>query len=211
MRLNPAMDKIDFRKERRDLYAPTAKDFSIVEVPPFHFFLIDGQGDPNTSEAYGQAVEALYALSYATKFASKKQLERDYVVAPLEGLWHSEHKNAFPDRQKDKWSWTMMIRQPDWITADLVDVARDTSAKKKLAALDQVRAELFEEGKSVQILHVGSYDDEAPTISRLHAEFLPENGLVENGLHHEIYLGDPRRVEPAKLKTVLRQPVRPKR
>jgi hypothetical protein len=211
MRLNPAMDKIDLRKERPDLYAPTAKDFSIVDVPPFHFFLIDGKGDPNTSEDYAHAVEALHALSYATKFASKKQLERDYVVAPLEGLWHADDPSAFTDRQKGDWSWTMMIRQPDWITEDLVDVARDASAKKKLTALDQVRAEQYDEGRAVQILHVGSYDDEAPTIARLHGEFLPENDLVENGLHHEIYLGDPRKVEPAKLKTVLRQPVRAKK
>lgn len=205
------MDKIDFRAERPDLYKPSAKEFSIVEVPPYHFLIVDGRGDPNTSEAYAQAVEALYALSFTLKFTSKKQLERDYVVAPLEGLWHSEHRDAFPDRQKDLWSWTMMIRQPDWITESMVDATRAAVAKKDLVALDLVRSELFEEGKSVQILHVGSYDDEAPTIARLHAEFLPENGLVENGLHHEIYLSDPRRVEPAKLKTILRQPVRPAR
>lgn len=211
MRLNPPMDKIDFRAERPDLYKPSAEQFSIVEVPPYRFLIVDGRGDPNTSEAYGQAVEALYALSYALKFASKKQLERDYVVLPLEGLWHSEHRDAFPNRRKDQWSWTMMIRQPDWITDDMVDDARSTSAKKNLVALDAVRSELFEEGKSVQIMHIGSYDDEAPTIARLHEQFLPENGLVENGLHHEIYLGDPRRVEPAKLKTILRQPVRPRR
>ena len=205
------MDKIDFRKERPDLYAPSAKDFSVVEVPPYRFLIVDGRGNPNTSEAYAQAVESLYALSYSLKFASKKQLQRAYVVAPLEGLWHSEHRDAFPNRQKDLWSWTMMIRQPDWITDGMVDDAREATAKKKLAALDLVRSELFEEGKSVQILHVGSYDDEAPTIARLHAEFMPANGLVENGLHHEIYLSDPRRVEPAKLRTVLRQPVRPRR
>jgi hypothetical protein len=209
LRLNPGMDKVDFRRERPDLYAPGSKDFSVVEVPPYVFLSVDGHGDPNTSPDYAAALEALYALSYAAKFASKNDLELDYVVAPLEGLWHSEHRDAFPNRVKDQWSWTMMIRQPDWITDEMVDAAHEKAEKKNLSALPLVRLQRFEEGKSVQILHVGSYDDEGPTIARLHAEYLPEQELTENGLHHEIYLNDPRKTEPAKLKTVLRQPVRP--
>lgn len=213
MRLNPGMDKaidkVDFRRERPHLYAPGSDDFSVVEVPPFDFYLIDGHGDPNTSPDYAEALEALYALSYAAKFANKAIGGRDYVIAPLEGLWHSEHRDAFPNRAKDQWSWTMMIRQPEWLTEQVRDVARSKSEKKQLAALPKVRFERFEEGKSVQILHIGSYDDEGPTIARLHAEYLPANGLVENGLHHEVYLSDPRRTEPQKLRTILRQPVRP--
>jgi hypothetical protein len=209
MRLNPDMDKVDFRRERPDLYAPGKNDFSIVEVPPFEFLSVDGHGDPNTSPDYAAALEALYALSYAAKFASKNDLGRDYVVAPLEGLWHSEHRDAFPNRNKDQWSWTMMIRQPDWITDEVRDAARAKVEKKDLPALANVRAQRFEEGKSVQILHIGSYDDEAETIARLHSEYLPDQGLTENGLHHEIYLNDPRRTEPSKLKTILRQPARP--
>ena len=120
------MNKVDFRRERPDLYTPGSKDFSLVEVPPFTFLMVDGHGDPNSSPDYAQALEALYALSYAVKFASKLDLGRDYVVAPLEGLWHSENLDAFVTRSKDQWSWTMMIRQPDWITDDMGDAARAT-------------------------------------------------------------------------------------
>jgi hypothetical protein len=199
--------KIDFRTERRDLYATSAKDFSVVEVPAFRFAMVDGLGDPNTSPEYTRAVEALYSVSYAAKFASKADLDRDYVVGPLEGLWDADRMAAFVDRSKDEWSWTMMIRQPDWLPPELWEQAVAKAAKKR-PGVAEVRLESFEEGLSVQILHVGSYDDEGPTIARLHSEFLPANGFVETGRHHEIYLSDPRRVEAAKLKTVLRQPVR---
>ena len=203
------MEKVDFRRERTDLYNPGTKHFTEVDVPDFAFLMIDGEGDPNTSESYAQALEALYSLSYAAKFASKQSLDRDYVIAPLEGLWHSDRMESFVDRSKSEWKWTMMIRQPDWLEEEMVDDARAKSEKKGLASLASVRWQRFAEGASVQILHVGSYDDEAPTIARLHTEYLPQHGLVENGLHHEIYLSDPRRVDAAKLKTILRQPVRP--
>jgi hypothetical protein len=208
MHLTWRMEKVDFRRERTDLYNPSAKDFTEVDVPDLAFLMIDGEGDPNASESYAQALEALYALSYAIKFASKQGLDRDYVVAPLEGLWHSDRMSSFVDRSKSEWKWTMMIRQPDWLDEGMVDDARAKSEKKGLASLGDVRWQRFAEGTSVQILHVGSYDDEAPTIERLHSEYLPQHGLVENGLHHEIYLSDPRRVDAAKLKTILRQPVR---
>lgn len=199
--------KIDFRAERRDLYAPGAMDFSVVEVPEFSFAMVDGHGDPNTSPDYVRAVEALYSVSYAAKFASKAELHRDYVVGPLEGLWHAERMESFADRSKGEWSWTMVIRQPDWLTPELWDAAVAKVAKKRPGAED-VRLEAYAEGLSVQILHVGSYDEEGPTLARLHDEWLPEHGFVETGRHHEIYLSDSRRVEAAKLKTVLRQPVR---
>lgn len=205
------MDKTDFRAERKDLYAPTAKDFSIVDVPAFDFAMIDGHGDPNTSTEYANAVEALYSVSYAAKFASKLELGRDYVVGPLEGLWTAVDPSAFTSRSKGDWSWTMMIRQPDWLTGQIRDLAVAKASTKNLPALELLRFEALAEGLSVQILHVGSYDDEAPTIARLHDEFLPAHGYIETGPHHEIYLSDPRKVAAAKLKTILRQPVAPKR
>ena len=198
--------KSDFRAERRDLYSPKAGDFSVVDVPEFLFAMVDGHGDPNTSPDYARAVESLYSVSYAAKFASKAELDRDYVVGPLEGLWDAERMEAFLDRSKGEWSWTMMIRQPDWITPELFERAVAKAVKKQPAA-EAVRLEAYAEGLSVQILHVGSYDDEGPALARLHQEFLPANGYEETGRHHEIYLSDPRRIEAAKLKTVLRQPV----
>lgn len=201
--------KTDFRTERRDLYAPSAAQFSVVEVPPFRFAMVDGRGDPNVSPEYADAVASLYAVSYAAKFASKAETGDDYVVGPLEGLWDAERRAAFLDRSKGEWRWTMMIRQPDWLTAELFARAV-AKASAKRPGVSAVRLETFTEGLSVQILHIGSYDDEGPTIARLHEEFLPARGYVETGRHHEIYLSDPRRVEPSRLKTVLRQPVRPR-
>ena len=203
------MPKVDFKKEYKELYAPPKK-FVIVEVPELQFLMVDGHGDPNVAQEYQEAVEALYAVAYKIKFSSKKQLERDYVVPPLEGLWWAEDMASFSTaRDKSKWDWTMMIMTPDWITADIFAEAVDQVRKgKNPAALNKVRLESYYEGLSVQIMHIGSYDDEGPTLMKLHNEFLPENGYAENGKHHEIYLSDPRKVAPEKLKTVLRQPVR---
>lgn len=206
LRFTGRMVKLDFRQERTDLYSPP-REFTEVVVPEFSFLMVDGRGDPNTDPRYAEAVEALYSVSYAAKFASKQQLDRDWVVAPLEGLWWSDDPVSFSSASKADWNWTMMIRQPDWLTADLMDAAFAKSAKKELPALGSVRLESFAEGRSVQILHIGPYDDEAPTVARLHDEYLPQLGLVENGQHHEVYLGDPRRTEPDRLKTILRQPV----
>lgn len=191
---------MDFRAERKDLYSP-AKEFVVVDVPEFDFLMVDGHGDPNTSPAYAAAVEALYSLSYAVKFASKNQLGRDYVVGPLEGLWPGT--GIAP---KSEWSWTLLIRQPQWLTQDQWDAARAKIAAKNLPSAEAVRLESFAEGLSVQVLHVGSYDDEAPTIAAMH-EWLAASGYSERGIHHEVYLSDARRTAPAKLRTVLRQPV----
>lgn len=202
------MDKVDLRAVHRELYSPP-REFVRVVVPPLRYLQIDGEGDPNTAPAYTEAVEALFPLAYAVKFASKKDLGRDYVVGPLEGLWTAEDPGTFVRREKDAWSWTLMILQPDWLTdAFVADVARATRRKKGLPALDRVRFVTYDEGDSVQVLHVGSYDDEAPTLARLHDEYLPAHGLTFNGPHHEIYLSDVRRTAPEKLRTVLRQPVR---
>lgn len=202
------MEKIDFKKAFRTLWQPPAGRFVLVEVPRMQFLMIDGEGDPNTAPAYARAVEWLYSVSYPLKFMSKKELGRDYTVPPLEGLWWAKDLSVFIDRNKDAWSWTMMIMQPDWITSAMVSAAVDKAGAKLGAAPGSLRLEPFEEGLSVQTMHVGSYDEEGPVIRRLHEEFIPRNGLVENGHHHEIYLSDPRKTEPAKLKTVLRQPVR---
>ena len=202
------MEKIDFRKTFKALWQPPAGRFVLVEVPRMQFLMIDGEGDPNTAPAYARAVEWLYSVSYPLKFMSKKELGRDYTVPPLEGLWWAKDLSVFIDRDKDAWSWTMMIMQPDWITPAMVSAAVDKAAAKLGAASGSLRLEPFEEGLSVQAMHIGSYDEEGPVIRLLHEEFIPQNGLVENGHHHEIYLSDPRKTEPAKLKTVLRQPVR---
>lgn len=204
-----AMDKYDIKKARRELYAPSAKDFVVVDVPELRYLAVDGHGDPNTSAAYVDAVEALFTVAYTLKFASKKALGRDFVVGPLEGLWRADDPRAFVTRDKDAWAWTMMISQPDWITEDMVRTAVAEAARKKdNPALAGLRLLSVTEGRCVQILHVGSYDDEAPTLDRLHHRYLPDNGLTFNGDHHEIYLSDARRTEPAKLKTILRQPVK---
>jgi hypothetical protein len=203
------MSKIDFKKELKHLYNPP-KTFTTVDVPPMNFLMIDGHGDPNTAQVYKDAVEALYAVAYKIKFASKKDLGQDYVVPPLEGLWWAEDMDTFTiNRDKSTWDWTMMIMQPEWITQEMVEQAVQQVAKSKdLPALPRLRLETYHEGLSVQILHVGTYDNEGPTLARLHHEYLPQNGLIVAGKHHEIYLSDPRRTAPEKLKTVLRQSVR---
>lgn len=201
------MNKIDFKKELKELYNPSSRDFTIVDVPKMNYLMIDGQGNPNTSPDYADVVEALYSVAYTLKFSSKK-LGKDYSVMPLEGLWTADELDAFTTRAKDTWKWTMMIMQPNWITDDMVKSAIETVRKKKNPrALDRIRFEAYEEGTSVQIMHVGSYDDEAPTLHKLHTKYMPEHGFTFGKPHHEIYLGDPRRTAPAKLRTILRQPV----
>ena len=179
----------------------------MIDVPTMQFVKIDGKGEP-AGDAYAEAVAWLYAVSYPINFCSKIDLERDYTVPPLEGLWWAEDMSAYANNDRDSWLWTLMIMQPEWITADMFDTGLTKAQKKLGAPPETLRFEPFAEGLSVQIMHIGSYADEAPTIARLHREFLPDNGMVENGHHHEIYIGDPRRTAPQKLKTVLRQPVR---
>lgn len=204
------MRKIDFKKELKHLYAPGKSDFVVVQVPPMSFLQIDGHGDPNTAVEYQEALEALYAAAFKIKFMSKKELGRDYVVPPLEGLWWAQDMGSFTSqRDKSAWDWTMMIMQPEWITSDMYHSAvSEVSAKKVLPALHKLEFLTCDEGLSVQILHLGSYDDEGPTILRMHSEWMPANGYAENGKHHEIYLSDPRKTAPEKLRTVLRQPIK---
>lgn len=207
------MNKIDFKKEWKHLYRPSAKEFVVVDMPPLQYLMIDGHGDPNVAQEYQDAIEALYAVTYKIKFASKKELGRDYVVPPLEGLWWAEDMEAFTTRQdKSAWDWTMMIMQPEWIAEEMFAVTvQQVDKAKGLPALPKLRLEAYHEGLSVQILHIGSYDDEGPTLHRMHHEFIPQNGYEMVGKHHEIYLSDMRKVAPEKLRTVLRQPVKPAR
>ncbi len=203
------MIKVDFKKTLKHLYRPS-KEFTVVDVPEMQFLMVDGHGDPNTAQEYKDAIEVLYAVAYKMKFASKKTLEKDYTVPPLEGLWWAEDMAAFNSaRDKSQWDWTLMIMTPDWISLELfTDAVAQVRKAKNPVAMDKIRLESYNEGLSVQIMHVGSYDDEGPVLAKMHSEFIPGNGYIQNGRHHEIYLSDPRRVAPEKLKTVLRQPIR---
>jgi hypothetical protein len=206
------MPIIDLRKQFKHLYQPSAKKFSIVDVPPLNFLMIDGTGNPNTSQDYRDALEALYGLSYTLKFGVKLgkygKKKCDYPVMALEGLWWMDDMREFSEARKDEWKWTMMMMQPDIITPDQVELARaDLIKKKSPVAAPQIRFESYHEGLSAQIMYFGPYADEGPTIQRLH-EFIVESGHQLRGKHHEIYLSDPRRTAPEKLKTVIRQPLK---
>ncbi len=202
------MDKIDFRKLHTELYAPPRGRFVSVDVPAMQFVKVDGAGNPNTAPAYRKALEWLYSTSYAMKFAAKKAVGTDYVVPPLEGLWWSDDPASFTARRKDDWKWTMMIMVPDFVDRAMFDAAVAKASGKLGAPPASLRLEAYDEGRCLQTLHVGSYDDEAPVLAALHDEIMPAQGLTFAGHHHEIYLSDPRKVAPEKLRTILRQPVR---
>jgi hypothetical protein len=200
--------KVDLKKELKHLYRPSAKTVSVVNVPSMKFLMIDGRGNPNISPQYAQAVEAVFALAYALKFKIKKsEAGVDYAVTPLESLWWTEDMSQFNLNDKEAWQWTMMIMQPDYITADLLAKALPEVEKKRNnnAALKAVRFESYHEGLSAQIMHNGSYAEEAPTIALLH-DYIIQDGNKLRGKHHEIYLNDPRKTQPTKLLTVIRQP-----
>jgi hypothetical protein len=200
--------KLDLKKDLKHLYNASAKEVVMVDVPPFSFLMIDGAGDPNTAPEYQQALEALYGVAFTLKFAIKNgELGIDYPVMPLQGLWWADDPSDFRLGRKDNWQWTMMILQPDCVTQALVDQALEQVRRKKdLPALPALRFERFREGLAAQILHIGPYAAEAPTIARLH-QFIADSGRHLTGKHHEIYLGDPRKSAPEKLKTIVRQPV----
>lgn len=204
----PMAEKVDL-KRTLDAYQARRNQFRILGVPTMQYVMVDGHGDPNTSPQYVAAVEALYRVSYALKFASKRELGRDYVVMPLEGLWWADDMETFTSRRdKSMWRWTMMVMTPDWISGDLfATVVQQVRTQEAPPRPDQLRLVSLAEGLCVQTLHVGSYDDEAGVLERMHSEFIPVNGLRMTGKHHEIYLSDPRRTAPEKLRTILRQPV----
>lgn len=204
------MTKVDLKRTIPS-YTASRGAFEVVEVPPLRYLMVDGHGDPNASAQYTDAVAALFGTAYRLKFLSKIELGRDYVVMPLEGLWWSDDMATFTtSRDKSRWSWTMMILVPEWIEEVHAERARRAAAEKgDSAALGSLRLGDLAEGTCVQTLHVGSYDDEAPVLADMHERFIPAHGLRMTGRHHEIYLTDPRRSAPERLRTVLRQPVEP--
>lgn len=203
-----AAAKVDFRKQLRHLYHPSAKEVVVVNVPAMPFLMVDGTGNPNISQEYQEAVEALYAVAYALKFLLKKEQGVDYAVMPLEGLWWAPDMREFSVEHKETWLWTMMIAQPQEVNAALFEQARaQVQRKKPSPALAKMRLEPFHEGLAAQIMHLGPFAAEGPTIARLHA-FIREQGYAFDGTrqkHHEIYLSDPRRAALENMRTVIRQ------
>lgn len=208
-----SMDKLDLRKQLRHLYQPSANKVEVVDVPTLKFAMIDGVTEPGclpgNSPAFQDAVKALYSISYALKFASKQRTSIDYTVMPLEALWWVED-GVFDISKPHNWHWTAMIMQPEHITDAMFEEAmRRSSDKQPSSALGRLRLEAFSEGLCMQTMHVGPYSSEPETISRMEA-FAAEMDYALRGKHHEIYIGDPRRSAPERLKTVIRQPIRPK-
>ena len=202
------MEKINYKKELRHLYQPSAKEVEVIDVPQMNFLMIEGEGDPNTSKAFQDAVEALYSLAYTLKFMVKKgAVGIDYGVMPLEGLWWVDDMTQFSIEKKNEWKWTLMIMQPEVVTKELFkEAVKEVRKKKNPVALTNIRFESFSEGKAAQILYIGPFFEEGPTIERIHT-FIAENGYVLSGKHHEIYLSDMRKTAPEKLKTIIRQPM----
>ncbi len=201
------MPKIDLKKENKEFYYPSTKDVSVVDLPEMKFLMIDGHGDPNTSQEYQDAMETIFPVSYKTKFVSKKEKSQDYVVLPLEGLWWVQNMEDFSMDDRSSWQWTVMIRQPDFITQTMINKAiKELEKKKNLPLLSRLRFETFKEGLAVQIMHIGPYGEaEAPAVQKLH-EYIEDEGYKLRGKHHEIYISDMRRTKPEKLKTLIRQP-----
>lgn len=201
------MPKVDLKRELKHLYQASAKEVVEVEVPAFQFLMIDGEGDPNTSRAYAEAVEALFSVSYTAKFMVKKgEQGTDYAVMPLEGLWWSDDMSAFISNDRSKWKWTMMIMQPHFVEEAVIQAAIvEVKRKKALPAASALRLENFAEGSCAQILHIGPFSEEGPTIQRVH-DFIGERSAL-TGKHHEVYLSDVRRTDPTRWKTIIRQPM----
>jgi hypothetical protein len=203
------MEKLDLKKQWKHLYQPPATTITTVDVPPLNYLMVDGEGDPNTSPAFTHAIEVLYSLSYTLKFSLKKSPQPvDYGVMPLEGLWWANDPGEFHRKDKSTWKWTAMILQPEFIGHSQVNAAfNEVRKKKNPAALNRARLETLHEGTAAQILYVGPFSDEGPTIQRIH-DFIHAAGKELFGKHHEIYLSDPRRTAPEKLKTIIRQPMK---
>jgi hypothetical protein len=200
------MKEVDYKREFSELYRQD-ETVSLVDVPPFDYLMIDGRGDPNTSPEFAAAIETLYPFCYAIRSRVMESEDLKFVVMPLEGLWWAEDMEAFDAGEKADWEWTLMIVQPDVVTDDIVDRAReDVRENKDLPALSTVRYETFDEGLAAQTLHVGPFSEEGPTVERVH-EFIDENGYARRGAHHEIYLSDMRRTDPERLRTIVRQPI----
>ena len=203
------MEKIDLKKSHKRLFTAPAGEFVLVDVPQLLFLKVDGHGDPNVEPTYARALQWLYSTAYGMKFAAKAALGKDFTVAPLEGLWRADDPASFVARRKSEWNWTMMIMVPGFVDEPLFEAAGAKAEKKLGERPESLRLEPYHEGPSLQALHIGSYDDEGPLLASLHDEIMPAGGYDFAGDHHEIYLSDPRRTEASRLKTILRQPVRP--
>lgn len=201
------MEKLDLKKTNKECYAPSHKQPSIVDVPTYNFIMLDGHGNPNTHPDYAEVVSALYQFAYALKFHIKKTQGSDYAVMPLEGLWWIAEGLSFSSDNKDDWEWTMMIVQPAMVTDEHIhEIRKQLAVKKPSSWLEKLRYEPYTEGLSVQIMHIGPYNTEATNIQLMH-KFAQTHGYALRGKHHEIYLSDPRRTQPEKLKTIIRQPI----
>lgn len=201
------LTKLDLKQDFNSLYQVPTKKVVLVDIPALTYLMIDGKGNPNISQDYQVALNALYKMAFTLKFMIKKEMSIDYPVMPLEGLWWTDDTLHFSMDAKDTWYWTMMIMQPSCVTVELVEQAREQLQRKDVPSLEKIRLEGLREGLSAQIMHMGPYAAEGPTIARLH-DFIRENGYALEGRHHEIYLGDPRRAAPEKLRTIIRQPVK---
>lgn len=197
-------DRIDLVRELGDVYRARATP-ALVTVPPLAYAMIDGDGDPNTDPAYAAAIAALYAISYGAKYALRPAGGPDIKVMPLESLWDLPAGVGVGAGDRSVWRWTAMIAQPEPVTDEVFTTAV-AAARAKAPAAAMARREVLDEGRAAQVLHVGPYADEGPTIARLHA-FIASEGLMPAGRHHEIYLRDPRRTAPERLTTIIRQPV----
>ena len=203
-------NKVDFKKTMKEFYQPSSKEVVIVVVPKMQFLMIDGMGSPGDSKEYQDALTVLYPVAFKTKFLSKAK-GRDYVVPPLEGLWWADDMNDFIQGNRDKWKWTMMIMQPDWITKKMINESIEITKESKpelLKVIPKVRLEVYNEGKAAQIMHIGPYSEEGPTIQKIHTFIKRQGGTFDGheNKHHEIYLSDPRKANPATMKTIIRQP-----
>ncbi|CUK14551.1 hypothetical protein PH7735_03933 [Shimia thalassica] len=207
------MEKLDFKKVDKAFYTGKAGVWDILDVPAWSFIMVDGQGNPN-GHSYARALAALYPVAYAIKFASKA-VGNDYVVPPLEALWWAENPDAFTQNRRDEWQWTVMLRVPETVSRDTFERGQGAPAaklekkKQDVTAVSELRLATLSEGRCLQTLHIGPYTDEAPVLANLHDRVMPDLGVTFHGPHHEIYLSDPRRTDPQKLKTLLRQPVQP--
>lgn len=201
------MTKIDFKKEFKQFYRPKQKE-ELVVIPVFNYLMIDGEDATLGSEQFQLSIQALFAVSYKAKFLSKSKLNRDYTVMPLEGLWWADNMDDFISGKKENWKWTLMIFQPSFISLEIIDEAIIENQKKKLKLLDKIRLEKYEEGKSAQIMHIGPFSEEHSNIQKIHNLILENGGEIDGKKrkHHEIYLSDFRKCDPAKMKTIIRQP-----
>lgn len=200
-------EKIDLKKDYKILFTASAKDVTFIGIPAFNFLMIDGDGDPN-SKKFQESVKSLYSVAYSIKNICKRDSKlSDFTVSPLEGLWWTENPEGFNIAKRDNWKWTLLIMLPEFVTSEIFEKAKtDVLNKKECDLADVVRFEYFDEGACAQIMHIGPYSTEQSTVLIL-STTIKKAGYKLRGKHHEIYLGDPRKTAPEKLRTIIRQPI----